>query len=298
MDKFLHGDQFRYSERPQQPPAGVAPLDFFLNVSHEGYCQHYAGAMALLLRMGGVPARVATGFSPGGYSARRKAWIVRDTDAHAWVEAWFDRFGWVTFDPTPDATPARSQIATLAQDNPLPPISADRIPSDAAGNAAGGARGPQGLRPDLLLDRDRADGSGGGLQQNGRPWFLYGVGAAAAAPVAVVRGAPPVPPAAAPRWTGRSPSSRPGAAQRRPAGGHRPRRSDSSRAVSGVTPRRRAPTCARSSRAAMPLHPHRRRARAAAPCAARWPRGSAWAAACGPVGAATAHALKHRAPLL
>ena len=48
--------------------AGQAPLDDFLNETHEGYCQHYAGAMALLLRMGGIPARVATGFSPGGYS--------------------------------------------------------------------------------------------------------------------------------------------------------------------------------------------------------------------------------------
>jgi hypothetical protein len=177
VDAYLHGGQFHYSERPEQPPPGVAPLDYFLNVSHEGYCQHYAGAMALLLRMGGVPARVVTGFSPGGYSARHKAWIVRDTDAHAWVEAWFDRFGWVTFDPTPDATPARSQIATLAQDNPLPPVSADRIQPDGSGNPAGGVRGPLGVRPDLLLDRERTDGSAGGLQDNGRPWFLYGVAA-------------------------------------------------------------------------------------------------------------------------
>ena len=60
-----------------------------------------------------MPARVATGFSPGGFSKRRNAWIVRDTDAHAWVEAWFDELGWITYDPTPDSTPARSQIAAL-----------------------------------------------------------------------------------------------------------------------------------------------------------------------------------------
>ena len=71
--------------------------------------------MALLLRMGGVPARVATGFSPGGYSKRKQAWIVRDTDAHSWVEAWFDDYGWITLDPTPSDTPARSQIASIVR---------------------------------------------------------------------------------------------------------------------------------------------------------------------------------------
>ena len=116
VDEYLSGPEFRYVERPTQPPAGLAPLDFFINESHEGYCQHYAGAMALMLRMGGIPARVATGFSPGGYSDRKKAWIVRDTDAHAWVEIWFDEYGWVTVDPTPSATPARSLVAALAPD--------------------------------------------------------------------------------------------------------------------------------------------------------------------------------------
>ena len=86
--RYLHRPDFRYTERPRGARR-PAPLDYFLNDSHDGYCQHFAGAMALLLRMGGIPARVATGFSPGGYSERRKAWIVRDTDAHAWVEVWF-----------------------------------------------------------------------------------------------------------------------------------------------------------------------------------------------------------------
>ena len=108
VDAHLSRPEFRYIERPTQPPAGLAALDFFINESHVGYCQHFAGAMALMLRMGGVPARVATGFSPGGYSDRKGAWIVRDTDAHAWVEVWFDEYGWITIDPTPAATPARS----------------------------------------------------------------------------------------------------------------------------------------------------------------------------------------------
>ena len=117
VNAYLHSKGFVYDERPPQAPRGVPPLDYFLNVSHKGYCQHYAGAMALLLRMGGVPARVATGFSPGGFSSQHNQWIVRDTDAHAWVEAWFDRYGWVTFDPTPAATPARSQIFAISAPN-------------------------------------------------------------------------------------------------------------------------------------------------------------------------------------
>ena len=129
VDEYLHQPEFRYVERPPQPGVGVAPLDFFLNDSHEGYCQHFAGAMALLLRMGGLPARVATGFTPGGYSERHDAWIVRDTDAHAWVEVWFDAYGWVTLDPTPAATPARSQVAALA----APPSSAPLTPRPRPG---------------------------------------------------------------------------------------------------------------------------------------------------------------------
>jgi hypothetical protein len=134
VNDYLHKG-FKYNEKPPVAPNGQAPLQFFLLDSKQGYCQHFSGAMALLLRMGGIPARVATGFSPGGYSARKQAWIVRDTDAHSWVEAWFEGYGWVTMDPTPSDTPARSQIATLS------PPSATQDGSGAANGAAGGAAG-------------------------------------------------------------------------------------------------------------------------------------------------------------
>jgi len=119
---------FKYTEKPPAAPPGVEPLESFLLDTKAGYCQHFSAGMALLLRMGGIPARVATGFSPGGYSKRKQAWIVRDTDAHSWVEAWFDDYGWVTMDPTPSETPARSQIATL---------SAPATPEDSAGDPNG-----------------------------------------------------------------------------------------------------------------------------------------------------------------
>src|SRR5947208_15506633 len=62
--------------------------------------------MAVLLRMGGVPARVSVGFTQGRQLGSTNHWLVSDVDAHAWVEAWFPHYGWVRFDPTPPADPA------------------------------------------------------------------------------------------------------------------------------------------------------------------------------------------------
>ncbi len=66
-----------------------------------GYCQFYAGAMALMLRSLGIPARVDAGFTAGKYDAGSHTWTVTDHDAHMWVEVWFRGYGWLPFDPTP-----------------------------------------------------------------------------------------------------------------------------------------------------------------------------------------------------
>lgn len=97
----------------QHPPARPYPLESFLFRDRRGYCQQFAGAMALLLRMGGVPARVAVGFTEGRFDPATGRWLVTDRDAHAWVEVWFSRFGWVKFDPTPAADPALSGTIPL-----------------------------------------------------------------------------------------------------------------------------------------------------------------------------------------
>ena len=70
-----------------------------MNGTKAGYCQHYAGAMAVMLRMLGIPARVAVGFTSGRLEDGK--WVVTDHEAHAWVEVWFAGQGWVPFDPTP-----------------------------------------------------------------------------------------------------------------------------------------------------------------------------------------------------
>jgi transglutaminase-like putative cysteine protease len=106
----------------QTPTAGRYPLLRFMFDTRTGYCQQFAGSMALLLRMGGVPARVAAGFTTGVFDQRTRSYTVSDLDAHTWVEAWFAGYGWVTFDPTPPSDPAlRGHIALPAgQTAPAP----------------------------------------------------------------------------------------------------------------------------------------------------------------------------------
>jgi len=96
---FRRTGGFTYDEQPGRP--GDVPLADFVLRTKRGYCQHFAGAMALMLRYLGIPARVAAGFTSGSYDARTGTWTVTDHDAHTWVEAWFRGYGWLPFDPTP-----------------------------------------------------------------------------------------------------------------------------------------------------------------------------------------------------
>jgi transglutaminase-like putative cysteine protease len=100
---LLGGGRFRYTTRVPQP--GLRPLEDFLLRNHAGYCQHFAGAAALLLRLAGVPARVAVGFATGKETDPGR-YTVRDLDAHEWIEVYFQGYGWVPFNPTPAAATA------------------------------------------------------------------------------------------------------------------------------------------------------------------------------------------------
>jgi transglutaminase-like putative cysteine protease len=96
---FRFGGGFIYNQHPPKPPAGVAPLEDFVAHTRNGYCQHFAGAMALMLRYLGIPSRVVVGFTSGNY--QHGEWVVSDRNAHMWVEVWFRGWGWIPFDPTP-----------------------------------------------------------------------------------------------------------------------------------------------------------------------------------------------------
>ena len=95
---FLATGGFRYSNHPE---VIGPPLVGFVTRTRVGYCQFFAGAMALMLRYLGIPSRVAVGFAGGAYDTHKRAYIVTDHEAHAWVEVWFKGYGWLPFDPTP-----------------------------------------------------------------------------------------------------------------------------------------------------------------------------------------------------
>lgn len=95
----------RYHYTTDVGTPGYEPILEFLFHTHEGYCQHFAGAAALLLRLAGVPSRVVVGFATGEQVSPH-TWAVRDKDAHAWIEVYFPGVGWVPFNPTPSAAEA------------------------------------------------------------------------------------------------------------------------------------------------------------------------------------------------
>jgi transglutaminase-like putative cysteine protease len=108
IQRHLQRD-FKYAlDGPEQPVKD--PLSDFLFVRKEGYCEYFASAMAVMLRAEGIPSRVATGFQSGYYNDVSGLYVVRASDAHAWVEGWIPGRGWITFDPTPTGTPVRAGL--------------------------------------------------------------------------------------------------------------------------------------------------------------------------------------------
>jgi protein-glutamine gamma-glutamyltransferase len=94
------GENTEYSLDGGSPPPGRDVVDHFLFEQQVGWCEPIASSMVVLLRSAGVPARFVTGFQPGTRNPVSRVWDVRMADAHAWVEVYVPRAGWITFDPT------------------------------------------------------------------------------------------------------------------------------------------------------------------------------------------------------
>jgi protein-glutamine gamma-glutamyltransferase len=104
LEKHLR-THYSYSLVLRSIPNSRDPLATFLFDIKKGHCEYFASAMAIMLRHLGIPARLVNGFRSGEYNDLGKNWIVRQYDAHSWVEGYFPPYGWTEFDPTPPDPP-------------------------------------------------------------------------------------------------------------------------------------------------------------------------------------------------
>ncbi|MHA7967291.1 transglutaminase-like domain-containing protein [Paenibacillus sp. CAU 1782] len=129
VERFLETSYAYTKTDSELPPQGSDFVDHFLFQQKSGYCVHFSSAMVVMLRSQGIPARWVKGFTPGeeleGYSPQQagletastasgKAYQVRSSDAHAWVEVYFHGAGWVPFDPTPGMSGVGATAAAAA----------------------------------------------------------------------------------------------------------------------------------------------------------------------------------------
>ena len=105
---MFHSEPFFYTLTP--PRLAADPVDGFLFDTKRGFCGHYASAFATLMRAAQIPARVVTGYQGGTYNRFADYWILRQSDAHAWVEVWIEEHGWTRVDPTAAIAPERVEI--------------------------------------------------------------------------------------------------------------------------------------------------------------------------------------------
>ncbi len=194
LEHYFRAHPFRYNLTPHLNGPAPALAEFMLK-THQGYCQMFSGAMALVLRMHGIPARVAVGFLPGKIQGS-DTYIVNDHDAHAWVEVYFPGYGWLPFEPTPGShLPSDTSSSS-------PKFSATRpgggigkqfqgFAALVTGQAAFGKKHPEGVNGSRFGSQGKGIGQGssgiiatGGSSSHGR--FLTWLLTAALAVVVVV----------------------------------------------------------------------------------------------------------------
>lgn len=139
LESYLR-DNFTYTTHVPTLPPDQDWVDYFMFESRQGYCDYFATTMVVLLRAEGVPARVASGFAPGEFDSNTGISTVRENHAHTWVEAYFPRYGWITFEPSairpipprideaPTAEPAAEPVAAQTPDaGQLTPAELDEL---------------------------------------------------------------------------------------------------------------------------------------------------------------------------
>ena len=97
---FLRNN-YKYKLHAAPTPAHRESVDYFLFYLGEGHCEYFAAALTVLARCAGLPARVATGYSPGNYNTLTALFEIYEYHAHAWTQIYIPEYGWLTFDATP-----------------------------------------------------------------------------------------------------------------------------------------------------------------------------------------------------
>jgi len=96
---------YHYAPQVKAAPPGRDPVDYFLFDLKEDFCEYFSASMTVMLRELGIPARVVEGYTTGTLDPNTGKYVVKELDAHAWVEAYFPTFGWIEFEPTPSQAP-------------------------------------------------------------------------------------------------------------------------------------------------------------------------------------------------
>ncbi len=156
VESFLR-TSYRYAPAVRAPPPGRDPVDYFLFDLKEDFCEYFASAMVVMLRELGVPARVVEGYTTGTLDPNTGKFVVKELDAHAWVEVYFPLYGWVEFEPTPSQAPFL------------------RLDADATGSGDGGGDSDLGDQSSRLLreDADLANGPDGGEGEGFGPGGVF-----------------------------------------------------------------------------------------------------------------------------
>ncbi len=126
----FRNEPFFYTTSPP-PLASDDTVDQFLFESRRGFCEHYASSFTFLMRAAGVPARVVTGYQGGVLNPVGNYLVVRQAEAHAWVEVWLPGEGWVRVDPTAAVSPSRVEsgiAASIVDSDPLPFLVRGSVP--------------------------------------------------------------------------------------------------------------------------------------------------------------------------
>jgi transglutaminase-like putative cysteine protease len=172
LDYFVGPNStYTYSLSTKAGDSGNDLTDFLHN--QFGFCQQFAGAMGIMLRMAGVPSRVVVGYTHSVPDTKGRL-TVTTNDAHAWVEGYFDGIGWLPFDPTPLVGTDAGRAAAI----PWAPKAGSASGGVVTGsNGAANPRGAESNKRNTVVPE--AGGSTPGQGSGGLPmwatWLLVGI---------------------------------------------------------------------------------------------------------------------------